>query len=58
VFSRDDVLQQTLGAMSMVYGFAMMLTSGMLQDLPKTEFQLRAMGVQIYDILLNGLKKR
>jgi len=58
VFSRDDVLQQTLGAMSMVYGFAMMLTSGMLQELPKNDFQLRAMGVQIYDILLNGLKKR
>lgn len=58
VFSKDDVLQQTLGAMSMVYGFSMMVTSGLLQELPKNDFQLRAMGVQVYDILLNGLKKR
>ena len=58
VFSRHDVLQQTLGAMSMVYGFSMMVTSGMLQDIPRNDFQLRAMGLQVYDILLNGLKKR
>ena len=58
VFSKDDVLRQTLGAMSMVYGFSMLATSGMLQEIPRNDFQLRAMAVQVFDVLLNGLKKR
>jgi AcrR family transcriptional regulator len=58
VFSKDDMVRQTLGAMSMVHGFSMMATSGMLQAIPKTDMELRAMALQVYEVLLNGLKKR
>ena len=58
VFSKDNLLRQTLSAMSTVYGFSMMATSGMLQDMPKDENQLRAMAFNVYEVLLSGLKKR
>ena len=58
VFSQDNILRQTLSTMSIIYGFSMMATSGMLQDIPKDDRQLRAMAFNVYEVLLSGLKKR
>ena len=57
VFNQDNLICQTLATMSLIYGFAMMTSSGMLQDIPKTPDQLRGFTFQVFDILLNGLKK-
>ena len=58
VFSKQDVLQQTLGAMSMVYGLSMMVTSGMLPDMQKSGVHARALVLQVFDVLFFGLKTR
>jgi len=57
VFNQDNLICQTLATMSLIYGFAMMTSSGMLQDIPKTPDQLRGFTFQVFDILLSGLKK-
>jgi len=59
VFSQTDVMQQTLAAMSMVQGLAMMASSGMLrQEVIGDAQQFKVLALQVYDILLMGLKKR
>jgi len=59
IFSSIDVMQQTLAAMSMVQGLAMMASSGMLrEDVIGDAKQFKVLALQVYDILLMGLKKR
>ncbi len=59
IFARGDVMRQTLAAMSMVQGLAMMASSGMLRDnVTGDEQQFKRLALQVYDILLMGLKKR
>ncbi len=59
IFNKTDVMQQTLGAMSMVQGLAMMASSGMLrQEIIGDAQQFKVLALQVYDILLMGLKKR
>ncbi|MCW8855577.1 MAG: TetR/AcrR family transcriptional regulator [Gammaproteobacteria bacterium] len=57
VFNQDNLICQTLATMSLIYGFAMMTSSGMLQEIPKTPDQMRGFTLQVFDILLTGLKK-
>jgi len=57
VFQKGDVLKQTVGAMSMVQGLAMMVSSaGLLQHMTQEPNQLRGLAVQVFDVLMEGLK--
>jgi len=59
VFAKGELLRQTMGAMSMVQGLAMMVvSSGMMSHLVEDKNQLRKLAIQVYDVLLDGLKKR
>lgn len=59
VFSEGETLKKTLGAMSMVQGFATMIaSSGILKQVVDDEQQLRALAVQVYDVLLDGIKAK
>ncbi len=59
IFARGDVMRQTLAAMSMVQGLAMMASSGMLREnVTGDDQQFKRLALQVYDILLMGLKKR
>jgi AcrR family transcriptional regulator len=58
VFIKGDVLKQAVGAMSMVQGLAMMVSSsGLLQHIGREKNQLRGLAVQVFDVLMDGLKK-
>lgn len=57
-FSKEHGLCQTLGTLSMIQGFALMTSSGLLQEIPQDQQQLRAMAVQVVDVLLKGLRLR
>lgn len=57
VFSQGDTLKKTLGAMAMVQGLATMIaSSGMLKQIADGDQQIRALAVQVYDVLLDGIK--
>ena len=59
VFARGELLRKTVGAMSMIQGLAMMfVSSGMMSHMVEDKNQLRKLAIQIYDVLLDGLKKR
>lgn len=57
VFIKADVLKQAVGAMSMVQGLAMMVSSsGLLQHIGQDKNQLRALAVRVFDVLMDGVK--
>ena len=58
VFVGGDVLKQAVSAMSMVQGLAMMVSSsGLLQHVGQEQNQLRGLALQVFDVLMDGLKK-
>lgn len=57
-FSRENSFRQTLATLSMIQGFAMMTSSGLLQEIPRDPQQIRAMAAQVVDVLLKGLNVR
>lgn len=59
VFHKGDVLKQSVAAMSMVQGLAIMVSSsGMLQHMVAGPEQLKGLAVQMFDVLMDGLKNR
>ena len=59
VFHKGDVLKQSVAAMSMVQGLAIMVSSsGMLQHMVAGPEQLKGLAVQMFDVLMDGLKSR
>lgn len=58
VFAKEDLFKQTLAAMSMVHGFSAMVSSGMLQEVAQCDQRLKALMLQVFDVLIHGLKKR
>jgi len=59
VFVKADVFKQAVGSMSMVQGLAMMVSSsGLLQQVGQDESQLRGLAVQVFDVLMDGLKSQ
>lgn len=55
VFVKGDVLKQAVGAMSMVQGLAMMVSSsGLLEHVGQEKDQLRGLAVQVFDVLMGG----
>ena len=57
VFQQGDAVKKAVAAMAMVQGLAMMLSSsGLLHNMSHNPQQLRALVLQVFDVMMMGLK--